>query len=100
MKTHAWKDVRRKANPEKEEASQRWINKHLLEMSLREVREFAGKTQEEIAELVETAQGELSKIERRDDHLVSTIRRYVEALGGELDIVARFDDKTIRLKGI
>ncbi len=100
MKTHRWKDIRRKVSPDKEEASRRWVANELLQMSLREVREIAGKTQEEVAEITEIAQGELSKIERREDHLVSTVRRYIEALGGELFVVARFDDKSIRLKGI
>ncbi|MEE9263533.1 MAG: type II toxin-antitoxin system RelE/ParE family toxin [Vicinamibacteria bacterium] len=37
---------------------------------------------------------------RRENHLVSTLRRYVEALGGELEIVASFGDKRVRLQGI
>ncbi len=100
MKTHRWKDIRRKASPDKEEASRQWVANELLLMSLRSVRELAGKTQEEVAEITEIAQGELSKIERREDHLVSTVRRYIEALGGELHVVASFDDKSVRLKGI
>ena len=45
-------------------------------------------------------QSEVSKAERRDDHLLSTLRRYIEALGGELEVVARFGDKSVRLKGV
>ena len=100
MKTHRWKDIRRRASPNKEETSRRWVANELLQMSLREVRELCGKTQEELAEITEIAQGELSKIERREDHLVSTVRRYIEALGGEVHVVANFDDKSIQLKGI
>ena len=43
-------------------------------------------------------QGSLSKIEHQDDLLVSTPRRYVEALGGELEISARFMDRTVTLR--
>jgi hypothetical protein len=43
---------------------------------------------------------ELSKIERRDDHLLSTLRRYVAALGGELEVVAVFGNERIALKGV
>jgi hypothetical protein len=46
------------------------------------------------------AQGELSKIENREDHRLSTLRRYIKALGGDLEVVAVFDDKRIRLHGV
>ena len=69
-------------------------------MNLRALRELLGKTQEELARLAATAQSELSRAERRDDHLVSTLRRYVEALGGELEVVASFGKKRIRLQGL
>jgi hypothetical protein len=39
---------------------------------------------------MEASQGEVSAIERRTDHYVSTLRRYVTAMGGELEIIARF----------
>jgi hypothetical protein len=43
-------------------------------------------------------QGNLSKLEQRTDMYVSTLRRYVEALGGELEIVARFPDREYRIE--
>jgi hypothetical protein len=45
-------------------------------------------------------QSELSKAERRADHRLSTLRRYVEALGGELEVFARFGSKRVRLKEV
>jgi hypothetical protein len=45
-------------------------------------------------------QSELSKAERRSDHRVSTLRLYVEALGGELEIFARFGSERVRLEGV
>ena len=71
-----------------------------LELNLKAVRELAGKTQADLAEAAGTSQGEVSMAERRDDHLVSTLRRYVEALGGELEVIARFGDKTVKLHGV
>lgn len=76
------------------------VRRELLSMELRELREQAGKTQAEVAEVAEMTQAELSKFERREDHLISTLRRYVTALGGELEVVAVFDNKRIALKGI
>jgi DNA-binding XRE family transcriptional regulator len=71
-----------------------------LEANLRAVREMAGKTQVELARDVGVSQSELSRNESAGDHLVSTLRRYVEALGGELEVLARFGDKTVKLRGV
>ena len=72
----------------------------LIEMDLRALRESAGKTQIELAELTKLAQSELSKIEHRDDHMVSTIRRFVEGLGGRLEVSAVFGDTRITLRDV
>jgi hypothetical protein len=40
------------------------------------------------------------RLQRRDDHLLSTLRRYVNALGGRLEVVAVFDNKRIAIKGV
>ncbi len=69
-------------------------------MNLQELRKLAGKTQTQLASATKMNQPELSRIERRDDHLLSTLRRYIEALGGELEVIARFDGKTVRLRGV
>jgi CRP-like cAMP-binding protein len=76
------------------------VRQELLEMSLRELRQLVGKTQTDLADVLETTQGQVSTTEGREDHLLSTLRHYVAALGGELDVVARFGDKTIRLRGV
>ena len=52
--------------------------------TLRQLRDFLGLSQVELAARMETSQAQLSAIEKRDDRLVSTMRRYVEALGGKL----------------
>jgi DNA-binding XRE family transcriptional regulator len=101
MSDHRWNDLKAsKLTLAQREANKRWVEQEILEMNLRALREFLGKTQEELAQLAETAQSELSRTERRDDHLVSTLRRYVEALGGELEVVASFGKKSIRLQGV
>ncbi len=78
----------------------REAEQELLEMDLAEMRRMANKTQVEAAELVEMTQSELSKLERREDHRLSTLRRYVEALGGELEVIARFGNKAYRLRNV
>jgi DNA-binding transcriptional regulator YiaG len=60
------------------------------EMTLRELRKARELSQETLAEILDWRQGDLSKFERRADAYLSTIRRYVEAMGGRLDLIASF----------
>lgn len=96
-----WSEVRRgKLSPADEAEVAAAVAAELAEMTLRELREAAGKTQVEVAALTAMAQSELSKVERRDDHKLSTLRRYVEALGGELEVVAVLNGKRVVLTGV
>lgn len=101
MGTHRWEDIKRKKLPDATiERLDREVQAEVTEMNLRALREAAGKTQTEVAALTEMTQSELSKLERRDDHLLSTLRRYVEGLGGELEISAVINGKRINLVGV
>lgn len=96
-----WNDVRKaRLTPEQLEDNDAWVLREIVELNLRELREAAGLTQVEVATAAEMTQGELSRAERRNDHLVSTLRRYVEALGGEVEIVATINGKRVRLVGV
>jgi predicted transcriptional regulator len=80
------------------EENDQWAGQEALELDLREMREALGKSQAEVADVVKMSQSEVSRLERRGDHHVSTLRRVVEALGGELEIVATFGNRRIRLR--
>ncbi len=69
----------------------------LKEMPLHELRRARELTQTALAEAMGTSQGEVSKIEQRADLYVSTLRKYLEAMGGELEIVARFPDGSVKI---
>ncbi len=56
---------------------------------LRELRQVAGKAQADIANALNIKQPSVSKIEKQADMYLSTLRSYVEAIGGELDLVVR-----------
>lgn len=71
-----------------------------LEMSLRELRQLAGVTQVQASDALEMNQGQLSRLERQDDWKLSTLRRYVEALGAEFEVVAVLDGRRITLRGV
>ncbi|MCW5893310.1 MAG: helix-turn-helix transcriptional regulator [bacterium] len=94
-----WRDIRGKGkSPERMAQIARDVEKELVEMDLRELREVLGKTQAEMAEALKMSQSEVSRLERREDTLMSTLRRVVEALGGELQVVATFGDRAVRLR--
>ncbi len=100
-KYHRWADIKHKGkSPERIAAIERLVKDDILELELRELRELSGMTQVEAAEIAEMTQAQLSRIERRDDHLVSTIRRYVEALGGTVEVVAVLGNKRVALTGV
>ena len=65
--------------------------------SLKELRVARGRTQLEVAEQLGATQPEVSKLEQRGDVRLSTLRSYVEALGGSLLVVARFEDGEVEL---
>jgi len=101
MATHRWSDLReRKLSPDARSRVASAAKAEALEMTLRMLRETAGKTQDEMAELTAMSQSQLSRFERREDYLLSTLKRYVEALGGEIEIVARLKGKRIKLRGL
>jgi transcriptional regulator with XRE-family HTH domain len=62
------------------------------ELSLRELRKARELSQEEMSERLKMRQGDISKLERRTDLYLSTVRKFVQALGGTLELVVTFPD--------
>ena len=69
----------------------------LSEMPLQELRQARHLSQEHLAEILETKQANVSRMERRTDMYISTLRCYVEAMGGKLDIVAKFPEGEVHI---
>jgi predicted transcriptional regulator len=98
MKLHKWDDIKRsRVDPVRAEAVRRRVDAELVDMSLSALRQELGVTQVEVATAAAMTQSELSKLERRSDHLVSTLRRVVGALGGEIEVTAVFKNKRVKL---
>ena len=96
-----WADIKaRKMSPERIERVQKEAKVELRALTLRQLREEAGKTQVEVADLAEVTQSALSRLERREDNPIEALRRYVEALGGELEVVAVLGNKRVKLLGV
>ena len=89
--------LRAKLSPKAQSRSRRRAEELILAMSLNELRRARQFTQDRLATAMHTSQSEVSKLEQRNDTYVSTLRSYVEALGGQLDVVARFPDRRVRL---
>lgn len=71
------------------------------EMSLRDLRIARKQTQERVARKLGINQENVSRLERRGDLLISTLRGYVEAMGGKLSLVAEFPERPpVALTGI
>ena len=63
------------------------------EMTLRDLRKARHLTQERMAELLGVRQDNISRLEGRTDMLLSTLRSYIDAMGGSLDLVVNFPDR-------
>src|SRR5258705_7394198 len=69
----------------------------LLDMLLREVRTQSGKSQTQLAQRLRIKQPSLSKLEAQNDMQISTLQKIIAALGGEVEIIARFPNARVRL---
>lgn len=69
----------------------------LEEQTLKGLRQQLQLTQAEVGRAAAMTQPELSRLEGREDHLTSTLRRYVEALGGRLEVTAVFGKRRVKL---
>ena len=69
----------------------------LAEMPLNELRQARGLSQKMLAEVLHIQQPAIAKIEKRTDMYLSTLRSHIEAMGGQLEIVARFPDGAVMI---
>lgn len=61
--------------------------------TLKELRQAVEQTQEHLASTLGVGQDTISRLEQRSDMLLSTLRRYIESMGGTLDLVAHFPNR-------
>jgi transcriptional regulator with XRE-family HTH domain len=92
-----WSELKATLPPETIERARRKTEAMLATIELDELRKARKLTQEQLAERLGIRQSNVSKMERRADLHVSTLRDVVEAMGGELRITARFADAEYEL---
>jgi DNA-binding XRE family transcriptional regulator len=90
-------ELRSKMSPERRARNDAAVKKALAEMPLQELRNARGLSQQMLAETLHIQQPAIAKLEKRADMYISTLRSHIKAMGGDLDIIARFPDGDVRI---
>jgi DNA-binding transcriptional regulator YiaG len=100
-RTRKWGELKAAMSPAAQARVDARVRATLAALPLGEIRKAIGLTQVELAESLEVGQGSVSKIEHQADMYISTLRKYVNALGGELHLTAEFPDgRRMEIDGI
>lgn len=91
------KDLQAKMSPESRARSEAKAERLIKEMALDELRAARALTQEHLSTILGVQQSAVSKLERRADMYVSTLRHVIEAMGGRLEIRAVFPEGDVRI---
>ena len=92
-----FRSLRDKMSPEAQAAAEQKTQALLEALPLQELRQARQLSQEQLATILQVKQASISKLERRTDMYISTLRQFIEAMGGELEIVAKFPDGVVRI---
>ena len=90
--------VKRTTTKRTRERAARRTRELLGELLLSEIRKLAGKSQRQVAQALGIKQPSLSKLEKQSDIQISTLRRIVAALGGELEVIAKFPKGMVKIE--
>ena len=90
--------LRATMSPESQERAAVKTEEMLQEMALAELRRARQLSQAELANILGIRQPSVADMEKRTDMYISTLRNLIEGMGGELDIIARFPGKEVRIK--
>ena len=95
--TRKFSELEAKMSAEAIARSDKRYREMLSEMPLHELRRARGLSQETLAHALRIKQPNIAKLEKRTDIYISTLRATIEAMGGSLDIVARFPDGSVKI---
>jgi transcriptional regulator with XRE-family HTH domain len=96
----SFNELRAKMSPERRAANHKRTKQLLSEMPLHDLRKAMKLTQEQIAEELGISQAAVSKMEKRPDMYIKTLERFVQAMGGTLDVVAHFPNGEVKITGV
>lgn len=89
--------LRAKMAPEARAKAEEQTRQLMKEMPLQELRQARKLSQEQMARTLHTRQSNVSRIEKRADMYISTLRSVIKAMGGDLEVIARFPDGSVRI---
>jgi transcriptional regulator with XRE-family HTH domain len=92
-----FKELESRMSPGRRERIEAKAREVMAEMLLSEIRKHAGLTQVELADTLGIKQPSLSKLESQDDMQISTLQTIIQAMGGELEILARLPVGTVKI---
>ena len=87
-----FRDLRRKMSHEAQVRAHEKAMAMMTELPLAELRQARHLSQEQLAAVLEVKQPAVAKLEKKTDMYISTLRRFIEAMGGQLEIKAHFPD--------
>lgn len=90
-------ELRAKMSPEARAQADAKAKAMLAEMPLNELRQARGLSQKMLAEVLHVQQPSIAKIEKRTDMYISTLRSHIEAMGGQLEVIAKFPDGAVKI---
>ena len=93
----SFRQLRGKMSPEAQKKAAKKTASMIASMPLQELRQARQLSQEQLAKVLNTKQANVSRLERRTDMYISTLRSYIEAMGGKLDIVASFPEGEVHI---
>ena len=94
---HKFSDLLAAMPPERQARVRQMAEEMRQEMDLAQLRTAHQLSQAALGEILHVEQPAVAKLEKRTDMYLSTLRRFIEAMGGELEIVARFPDHAVRI---
>jgi DNA-binding XRE family transcriptional regulator len=95
---HKWRDIRGTFLPEQEAEIARRVREAAGVMTLYQLREARSLTQVSLAKVLNINQGAVSKMEKRTDMYLSTLRNFIQAMGGQLQVKAIFPEGEIQIE--
>jgi hypothetical protein len=94
---HKWRDIRGTFPPEVEAEIARRVKEAAGVMTLHQLREARSLTQVNLAKVLNVNQGAVSRTEKRTDMYVSTLRNFIQAMGGQLQVKAVFPEGEVEI---
>ena len=93
--TKKFTELRSRMSPQAQARAAAKAEAMLAEMPLNELRQARGLSQKMLADVLHVQQPSIAKLEKRTDMYLSTLRSHIEAMGGQLEVVARFPDGAV-----